>query len=321
MRFVPLIALMLTSILTSCAFGSAPGAQPTPNYTGAQSATSIPERRIAGDAGYRDQLAVADEFFLTLNHVPQPAAGMIYNGWLRDERGQTVNIGQLVVAANGSAALVWISPTGENLLRRYTQFLLTLEPDAGVAHPTGAVAAVGSLEGADLALARRLLVINKGDPATPHDTALARGMMDETQLAAQHLQNAKNAAALDALPEMCAHLEHIVNILEGIGRPRYGDHDGNGAAENPGDGFGVVGYAAQIAALLPGESEISARIERQSAAIEQICLEIIALDDPAVIGARLADAEVLMAQMQNELVSRLYQAAQDTDHFPVAPAE
>ena len=36
------------------------------------------------------------------------------------------------------------------------------------------------------------------------------------------------------------HGEHIVNLIEGTQGPHYGDLDGDGRADNPGDGFGVL---------------------------------------------------------------------------------
>ena len=41
----------------------------------------------------------------------------------------------------------------------------------------------------------------------------------------------------------------MVNILAGAESPAFGDLDGNGLPENPGDGVGVAGYLAQIEAL------------------------------------------------------------------------
>ena len=58
--------------------------------------------------------------------------------------------------------------------------------------------------------------------------AFVPGMMAQTDVGVQHVQNAVNAAAIGALPETRIHLEHIVNIFEGAAGPRFGDHDGNG---------------------------------------------------------------------------------------------
>jgi len=40
----------------------------------------------------------------------------------------------------------------------------------------------------------------------------------------------------------------VVNIIEGSKGPNFGDKNGNGQVENPGDGFGVLTYASAAAA-------------------------------------------------------------------------
>jgi hypothetical protein len=277
-----------------------------------------------GLAGFRDQLAVADQFFVTLTDVPPPPGGQAYQGWLLGDDGTIVSVGMLALAPDGNATFIWNSPNSENLLSRYVRFQVTLEPEAGNASPTGKVVFAGGLEGAALTNARRLLVKNDGEPATPLNTAYALGLLAQTDIAAQHIQNASNAAAIGAQAEMRAHLEHIVNILEGMSGPRYSDHDGNGTAENPGDGFGVIGYSGQIAAMPAGQEtvvETNTAIQAQSVAIQDKCLEIINLTDLAAVTVQLPEAEKLINQLQTVLVARLYQAVQDSIRFEVAPTE
>ena len=123
---------------------------------------------------------------------------------------------------------------------------------------------------------------------------------------------------------MRGHLEHVVNILEGAGGPHFGDHDGNHTAENPGDGFGVMGYSAQIAALLAeqtGVLETDANIQAQSDALQSRCLEILALQDAGVAASQLAELQKTANQFKTGLVAELYQAAQATLTFAVAPVK
>lgn len=284
----------------------------------------LPVPLTGGLAGFRDQLAVADQFFVTLTDVPTPPDGQAYQGWLLGDDGTIISVGMLTLSPDGNATLIWNSPNSENLFSRYVRFQVTLEPEAGDASPTGKVVFAGGLDGAALTNARRLLVKNDGEPVTPLNTAYALGLLAQTDIAAQHIQNASNAAAIGAQAEMRAHLEHIVNILEGMGGPRYSDHDGNGTAENPGDGFGVIGYSRQIAEILARQEtvvETNAAIKAQSVAIQDKCLEIINLTDLAAATAQLDEAEKLINQLQTVLVARLYQAVQDTVRFEVAPTE
>lgn len=284
----------------------------------------LPIPQTDGLAGFRDQLAVADQFFVTLTDVPTPPSGRSYQVWLLGDDGTIISVGMLALAPDGNATLIWNSPNSENLLSRYVRFQVTLESEAGSASPTGKVVFAGGLEGAALTNARRLLVRNDSEPATPLNTAYALGLLAQTDIAAQHIQNASNAAAIGAQAEMRAHLEHIVNILEGMGGPRYGDHDGNGTAENPGDGFGVIGYSGQIAEMLTGQEtvfETNTSIQAQSAAIQDRCLEILQLEDLAAATAQLTELQQMIDQFKTGPVASLYQAAQDSMRFEVAPVE
>lgn len=139
---------------------------------------------------------------------------------------------------------------------------------------------------------------NDGEPTTPLNSAYALGLLAQTDIAHLHFQNASNAAAIGAHEEMRAHLEHIINIPEGMNGPRYSDHDGNGTAENPGDGFGVIGYSAEIGALLAGQAtaaETAAAIQTKSHAIPDTCFNIITLTDSATVTAELAEAGLLIS--------------------------
>ncbi len=284
----------------------------------------LPIPVTGGLAGFRDQLAVADQFFVTLTDVPTPPGDQAYQGWLLSDDEIIISVGMLTLAPDGNATLIWNSPNSENLLSRYVRFQVTLESESGNASPTGKAVFAGGLDGTALTNARRLLVKNDGEPATPLNTAYALGLLAQTDIAAQHIQNASNAAAIGAQAEMRAHLEHIVNIIEGMGGPRYSDHDTNGTAENPGDGFGVIGYSGQIAAMLAGQEtvvETDAAIQAQSVAIQDKCLEVIKLADLTAATAQLVEAERLINQLQTDLVAILYQAVQDSVRFGVAPVE
>lgn len=284
----------------------------------------LPVPQTGGLAGFRDQLAVADQFFVTLTDVSTPPSGQAYQGWLLGDDGTIISVGMLAVAPDGNATLIWNSPNSESLLSRYVRFQVTLEPESGNASPTGKMVFTGGLEGAALTNARRLLVKNDGEPATPLNTAYALGLLAQTDIAAQHIQNASNAAAIGAQAEMRSHLEHIVNIFEGMGGPRFGDHDGNGSAENPGDGFGVLGYSGQIAVILSEQEtvvETAASIQAQTAAIQDKCMEIQKLEDTEAATAQLTELRQMIDQFKTGPVASLYQAAQDSMRFAVTPVE
>jgi hypothetical protein len=267
---------------------------------------------------------VGDQFVLSMVDVPAPPGGQAYQGWLVGDDGALTDVGVLNLNPDGSVNLAWNSPNSENLLSRYARFQVTLEPAGGSASPSGPVVLAGGLDGEVLTAARRLFVRNDAEPVTPLNTAFTLGLKAQTDVAVQHVQNAVNAAAIGAMPEMRVHLEHVVNILEGAAGPRFGDYDGSGVAENPGDGFGVKGYAGEVARLLSGQEAVAnaaAEVQTQSAAIQDRCLEILAVQDMPAAAARLAELKTLADQLKAGPVVGLYQAAQEAVGFQVGPVE
>ena len=299
---------------------STPTTVPPSPTTAAATATPVPE--ADGTAGFRDNLAVADQFVLNLTDLPAPPDGQAYQGWLVGDDGTTLSIGVLSLNPDGAVGLEWNSPSGENLLGRYARFEVTLEAAEGSHSQTGQVVLAGGLGGETLAKARRTFVKNEGEPATPLDTALALGLNTQTEVAVQHVENAVNAAAIGALPEMRIHLEHVVNIIEGAAGPRFSDYDGNGVAENPGDGFGVIGYSSQIAQLLSNQQSVvtaATEVQIQGAAIQDKSLEIITLEDLATATAQLAELKAMADQLKAGPAINLYRSAQDAVSFTVGP--
>ncbi len=301
---------------------STPTAESAPTEASAATLTPAPTTapQTSGTAGFRDSLAVADQFVLNLSSVPAPPDDQVYQGWLVSDDGTTTSVGVVNLNPVGNVALEWNSPSSENLLGRYARFEVTLEVAEGSTSPTGQAALAGGLEGETLANARRLFVKNEGEPATPLDTALALGLGAQTDVAVQHVQNAVNAAAIGSLPEMRIHLEHVVNIIEGAAGPRFDDHDGNGVAENPGDGFGVIGYSSQIAQALSEQQSVATaavEVETQSAAIQDKALEILIVEDLATATAQLAELKAMADQLKAGPVADLYVAAQDAIRFEV----
>jgi hypothetical protein len=87
------------------------------------------------------------------------------------------------------------------------------------------------------------------------------GAYTQSQVASQHAALGLTAATGGDLNGARQHAEHVINIIVGETSGdqfgiAFGDHDGNGTAENPGDGVGVWPYTndaiAQLDALLEG---------------------------------------------------------------------
>jgi hypothetical protein len=264
---------------------------------------------------------VADQLVLTMRGVDPPPDGFVYEGWLIADDGVTeISSGVFEVAADGSVDYVWISPTGANLIALYASFAVTIEPasdnDPG---PSNELAFRGAADPGTLAAARRVFAANDGDPATPRNVSFGQGLLAQSRIAKDHIFNAFNAAAIGAHGEMRVHAEHVINTIEGTAGPRFADYTGDGRAENPGDGFGALTYARQIAALLPGASGDLSNIESQLISIQDVAEELTASADIPSAQAFLDEFKVLGDQLVNEVAPGFYAAAQAAVGYSVAP--
>jgi hypothetical protein len=291
-------------------------------------------------ANFRDKLATADQFTLKMTGVAAPPKGQSYQGWLMGDDGTALNVGAIAPGPDGSVTFEWNSPNSENLLNRFAHFQATLESAAGSARPTGKVVFSGGLDGRALLNARQVFVRTQSHPvtpsadsgygqtdqsmATPLNTAFAPGLKAQTNFAVQHVQNAANADAIGSRSEMRVHLEHVINIFEGQTGPRFGDHDGNGKAENPGDGFGVLNYLKAIADLYGDQAAVvsaAQEVQSQVTAIEDRCLVILNFKDDALATAQLKDLMGLADSFTAGPVTKLYDAAQATVSFQIWPVQ
>lgn len=279
---------------------------------------------IGGRGSFEDNFATADRFVLSLQGIEPPPAEQMLVGWLTAADGSFANIGVVKPEADGSFNLSWNSPSSENLISRYHGFQMTVESDGSGAAPVGPVVLAGGLDDASAAAAVRLFVRNDGQPATPLNTALAIGMRGQSDVALQHIRNASNASAIGAQAEMRAHLEHVINILEGSSGSRFGDHDGAGGAQNPGDGFGVNGYINQISQLLPDQPALAsaaAAALAQTAAIEDEAIDMLGSTDSSQMSGMLETLKTLADQLQSDGILGMYQAAQQAIGFDITPVE
>jgi hypothetical protein len=273
-----------------------------------------------GRVAFRDALAVADQLVLNAGNLTLPPEGFVYEGWLIADDGTETSTGVFDVGADGSVDYAWTSPSGENLLARYAWFAITIEPlNDSDPHPSSQVPFRGVPSPDALAAARRVFAANDGEPATPRNVSYGQGLLTQNQVAGEHAFNAVNAAAIGAFAEMRAHCEHLINTIEGVGGARYADYNGDGRAENPGDGFGALAYARQIAALLPDASADLGEVEGLLIAIQDKAQQVVEAPDVAAAQPLLDELKSLVEQLTNQAAPAFYAAAQDAASYSFAP--
>lgn len=274
--------------------------------------TPVPElaAEVVGSVSFRDYLGFSDSALVSLQGIEPPPAGREYVGWLTNRAGQALSLGVIPVESDGSVAYTFISPDRVNLLSRFDGFALTAEP-AGDADPAmnGEVVFSGQLPAGIDADLEQLLVAS---PDAPRRRSLAAGVRLQAEELLRHVYEFRSQA------EARRHAEHIVNLVEGLGGPNYGDLDGNGHEENPGDGFGLLpggqspGYlrgASETAGSAAAAPEATDNIRFQAGSIattadnvsqwagqvRDLALQIIAAPDQATID-RLVEETIASAQ-------------------------
>jgi hypothetical protein len=204
-------------------------------------------RKGSGSVRFRDGQARSDRVIVRLNNATAPAVGHHYQAWLISDNGQDrINIGQLNLDAQGSAALEWISPNGENLLANYSRLMITEEAGGAPSQaPAGAVAYQGQAA-LELQAVLRQLVVAGPDTPLPSRPGLATELKVEARALAGEGRRAL-AAALEVKRATIRNLdEQLLNRLAGINNGLYGDWDGDGKIENASDTYGVTRYAQTV---------------------------------------------------------------------------
>jgi serine/threonine protein kinase len=197
------------------------------------------EAAAIGVLRFQDGTARLDQVRTTALELPAPPGGQQYEAWLVEEGDeQRRSLGVLDVDASGAGTLTFVDPQGRNLLERYNQLEITIEPDPDPnPNPSDRVAYTAKLPPDGLTHVRHLLV---AFGTTPENIGLVHGLLASARLVDQ--------AALDMFADQQAgdntaarkNAEGILNMLVGSQSPDYKDWDEDGETHDPGDGFGLL---------------------------------------------------------------------------------
>lgn len=280
--------------------------RPTPEQVVGEGLPPVGTLRFADNETVR-----AGDFILQMDGVSSPPTGSHYELWLTD--GNSAKVLKLVaplIVNNGRVNFE--GSTDQNLLANYSRIIVSLEPDDGPdPGMSDKIAFAGMLPEEFLVHMRQ---VTFEDPA--NRKGFLPGAEEQLLIAIDHAGFAQEALAANDLNQARRHAEHVVNILEGKNGPHYGDLDGDGLAQNPGDGFGVLPYlegameqvqlAAEIAPATAGMQQAAGRLRNTgdnhlnllNAALEK-ALQIFAADtvtEAQPFADKLAE---LLNQVQN----------------------
>jgi plastocyanin len=218
------------------------GAVAAPAPTATTEATAVPNITLLTQFRNVDDQRLAG-VSLDLAGLEAAPAGKSYAVWLVDDAGQYRLLGEAV----GGQVFEYASPEGENLVGLYSGAALSLEAPANIA--AGALAAPtdllfsGEIPAEIVPDVRQLAV---SAPDTPEGVPYDPALNEQAELVSQHSQLSLDSIAAGDHAVARVHAEHVINILVGADSEDFGDLNGDGAAQNPGDGYGIWPYAFRI---------------------------------------------------------------------------
>jgi hypothetical protein len=197
------------------------------------------EDAAVGLLRFQDGTAPVDQVTISTASMEAPAQGSQYEAWLiQDDGEQRISIGVIAFDQQNQGSLAFVDDEGQNLLGTYRTLEITREPDPDPSpNASNDVAFSASLPPEGLTHVRHLLVAFN---ATPGNVGFVRGLEADTLLLNESAQQmlasfeARDEAGLDL------HAERMLNLILGSQSEEYKDWNGDGAIDDPGDGYGLL---------------------------------------------------------------------------------
>lgn len=133
-------------------------------------------------------------------------------------------------------------------------------------------------------------------PSTATPGAQLLQAADNLRIHAGEMQGALHRGSL---PAARRHAEHLINLIEGKNGPDYGDADGNGIVEDPGDGTGALVYLDRVMVISNQSGSNNTPAAQIAGQLRTNMLKVLE-DAKSVISA--SDLQAVAAQI-NESVS------------------
>ena len=226
---------------------TAPGGSAVPPSTTAgvpAGPATVPAPGVQGQGTViiSDDEALSDAITYSLTGVSPPAEGKEYVGWLvSDDDSLKLSGGAMTVESDGSIQHTMDHDsrgyTGINLVHTFGKVVITVEDiNSRFDSPFGPAVFSHKVPLEAMEHIRHLLT--NWPPGS--DKGILINLKEQLEVAIFHANLSQES---DTLKNVKRHAEHVVNIIEGVDGPNYGDLDGTGDIENPGDGIGVLTHA------------------------------------------------------------------------------
>lgn len=220
---------------------AAPTPQPTP--------AALPAKYFgqpSGTAAFRDAQGRSDQIAVDLRADAPPTGEALFAFLTTLDGSATQSLGVLTVG-DGTAKLTFSAPDGSNLAARFNRLVISREPaGSSPSKPAGPTVFEGVLPGQAFQLLNQLLA---NGPGLPAQQGYVTGIRLQTDELARHAKFIADAQKSGDLAGVKRHAEHVYNLVAGSLDPKFGDLDGDGRSQNPGDGFGLLQNGAQAGYL------------------------------------------------------------------------
>jgi hypothetical protein len=188
---------------------------------------------------FQDGTAPADQVTISTSSIAAPARGSQYEAWLiQDDGEQRISIGAIAFDQQNQGSLTFVDDEGQNLLGKYRTLEITREPDPDPSpNSSNDVAFSASLPVDGLTHIRHLLV---SFGATPESIGFIRGLDADTLLLHDSAQQMLTSFETGDEAGLDLHAERMLNVILGSQSEEYQDWNGDGAVDDPSDGYGLL---------------------------------------------------------------------------------
>jgi len=197
------------------------------------------EEAAVGLLRFQDGTAPADQVTISTASMEAPPQGSQYEAWLiQDDGEQRISIDVIAFDQQNQGSLAFVDGAGQNLLGKYRTLEITREPDPDPSpNSSNDVAFSASLPPEGLNHVRHLLFSFN---ATPEKIGFIHGLGADTLLLNESAQ--QMLASFEAGDEagLDLHAERMLNVILGSQSAEYKDWNGDGAVDDPSDGYGLL---------------------------------------------------------------------------------
>jgi hypothetical protein len=171
--------------------------------------------------------------------MPLPAEGNQYEAWLIEDDGEgRISIGLIKFDQDNKGSLTFVDREGRNLLGTYSALEITLEPNPDPnPNSSNQIAFSVKLPEGGLTHVRHLLYSFGG---TPNQIGFIRGLDADTNLLTKLAAQALASFQLGDEEDVSLQAENMLNLLVGSKSEEHKDWNGDGAIDDPGDGYGLL---------------------------------------------------------------------------------